>query len=280
MRVVIGLLMLLSACSGAGADRRTLVASVYPLAWAAKQIVGPEWDVIDLTPPGAEAHDIELTLEQRSQIEEADVVLYLGDVGFQPQVEAALEDTAAAVVDTSSIAAVYTGTPGDPHFWMAPSSMRPVVLTLTPVRDRVDPDTEWLAAAEDLWTSASRLHTRYNRDLKRAACRYDTLVVGHEAFAALQLYDVAQFGLSGLSPEAEPSAERLAEARDLIDSDQAGAVFYDQSDEDRRVAETFADDAGVPALPLNTLESRPIEGDYLSAMEDNLDSLREGLACE
>ncbi|MGH2738543.1 MAG: metal ABC transporter substrate-binding protein, partial [Actinomycetota bacterium] len=105
--------------------------------------------------------------------------------------------------------------------------------------------------------------------------------VSHEAFNyILGRYGLRQFGLAGLEPEAEPTLGRLAMAEALLAREEAGAVFFETGGEAERIARTVAEDAGVPALPLSTLESRPPSGDYLSVMEDNLASLRRGLGCE
>ena len=277
-----GLALLLATtamgCTAQG-DERRIVASVYPLAFAAEQVAPPGWRVVDLTPPGTEAHDLELSLEDRATIEEADVVLYLGDIGFQPQVEAAVADASgvvAAVTDTSAFAGE---DPGDPHVWLSPRGYLPFVNTSAQAIAEAEGEEP---VAGPRFHQATRavivLADRYTQGL--AACRYGTLIVSHEAFGYLAAdHGLDQHGLTGATPEAEPSAERLQHARQLIEDGRAGAVFYDESEEARRIVETFAADAGVPALPLSTLESRPAEGDYFTVMERNLESLREGLQC-
>src|SRR3954468_15025900 len=66
----------------------SVVASFYPLAYAAKAVGGDLVRVTDLTPPGAEPHDLELTSDQVDEIEDARVVVEMGR-GFQPSVERA-----------------------------------------------------------------------------------------------------------------------------------------------------------------------------------------------
>jgi zinc transport system substrate-binding protein len=135
------------------------------------------------------------------------------------------------------------------------------------------PDT-----AEPLVDRLHDLDANYRAGL--AECRFSTMLVSHEAFGYLaERYGIEQVGLAGLEPEAEPGAADLAQAEALLDEGRAGAVFYEAGGEEQRVAETIAGDAGVPALPLSTLESQPRTGDYLSAMEENLEALREGLGC-
>lgn len=253
------------------------MASIYALAFAAEQMA-PDGEVIDLTPPGVEAHDLELTLEQRSSIQDANLVLYLGDIGFQPQVEEAVHEAEGTVVDLSSNLVSHAGSL-DPHAWLEPSSFGRIV---SAIAEELCPDADPCSQEEgdsidEFETTLDQLHERYTQDL--TGCRYETMVVSHEAFGYLEVYGLQQVGLSGLTPDAEPSADRIANARRLIESGEAAALFYEAQGEDPDADMALAADLGVPAIPLDTLESEPPTGDYLTVMQDNLEGLREGLQC-
>jgi zinc transport system substrate-binding protein len=284
-----GLFLLAGACSDTAAgSERTAVASFYPLAFAAERVSGPGWEVLDLTPPGAEAHDVELSIESRAAIEDAELVLYLGDLGFQPQVEGAVREAGGEVVaaaeglelteaqdDDEEEAAL------DPHIWLDPIAFGEIVDRVGQGFAAADPEgtDQYVDRAAALGTEMEILDARYRSSLQ--GCAFDTIVVSHEAFGYLAArYGIEQAGLAGIEPEGEATAGRLGEAGELLREGRAGAVFYEAGGEAQRVAETVADDAGVPALPLYTLESQPPDGDYLSVMESNLESLRRGLGCQ
>jgi zinc transport system substrate-binding protein len=257
-----------TACTAEADDRNTVVASFYPLAFAAERVAGDDWEVVDLTPPGTEAHDVELSLEDRAAIDNAEVVLYLGDYGFQPQVEAAVQDASGTVVGAGDSSE--EDLTADPHVWLDPAHMAQIVVDVAGAIPG--------ASDRELRSELGALSDRFADGL--AMCRFRTMVVPHEAFGYLaEAYGLEQFGLAGVNPEGEPGAARLARAHRLLTSRRAGAVFYEAGGESQDVAETVAADAGVPALPLSTLESEPPTGDYLSVMEDNLASLRQGLDC-
>ncbi|MGH2711795.1 MAG: metal ABC transporter substrate-binding protein, partial [Actinomycetota bacterium] len=130
----------------------------------------------------------------------------------------------------------------------------------------------------DLVRDVGELDQRFEAGL--SDCETKEMIVSHEAFGYLaDRYGLTQVGLAGLEPEGEPTAAALQQAVDLLRAGDAKAVFYEASEEARRIAEAVASDAGVQALPLNTLESEPSQGDYLTTMEENLASLREGLVC-
>jgi zinc transport system substrate-binding protein len=275
-----------AGCSAAGeaGEDRTVVASIYPLAFAARQISGPGWSVIDLTPPGTEAHDVELSLEDRAAIEDADIMLYLGDIGFQPQVERAVDEATGEVVRATEGLDLLEGheedEPVDPHVWLDPVTFAAMVDRAADGMSRADTDGAdgYRSRAAGLVSDLEDLDGRYRGGL--SGCRSDTIVVSHEAFGYLAArYGLEQVGLAGLEPEGEPTVAALEEAGATLRAGDARAVFYEAGNEARRIAETVAADAGVLALPLSTLESEPPTGDYLTVMDDNLASLRRGLGC-
>ena len=94
------MLVALTGCSGSAEStgRRSVVAAFYPLAWATQAVGGRSVAVRNLTPPGSEPHDVELTAREVGRIQHADVVLYLSH-GFQPAVEHAVDDARGSVVD-------------------------------------------------------------------------------------------------------------------------------------------------------------------------------------
>ena len=97
----------------ASADTTDVVAGFYPLAFAAEQIGGDRVDVTNLTPAGAEPHDLELTPREVEGILDADLVLYLGD-GFQPAVEEAAAESNGEAIDVLDGLELRND---DPHVW-------------------------------------------------------------------------------------------------------------------------------------------------------------------
>src|SRR5205823_14518051 len=98
---------LLAGCGGTGGNGKpTVVAAFYPLAYAAERIGGSAYDVENLTPPGAEPHDLELTPQAVARIQRAAVVLYLGNA-FQQAVAKAVSGNGVDLLPGD----------GDPHLW-------------------------------------------------------------------------------------------------------------------------------------------------------------------
>jgi zinc transport system substrate-binding protein len=265
----------------------SVVASFYPLAWAAEQVGRGLVSVDDLTPPGVEAHDVTLTARQRAELQTADVVLILGDSGFQPDIERAAQDASGHVVEVAQglsllRPSIQQGLDYDPHVWLDPVLMQRIVSEVARGLIAADPDHEadYRDGERRTESDLQALGAAFRDGL--ADCAFTTFVVTHEAFGYLAAeYGLSQLGIEGLTPESEPSAERIQAAVQAIrDGTAAPAVFYERTDEGERVGESVAGDAGVPALPLDTLEFDPSPLDYLSAMRADLRSLQDGLRCK
>mgnify|MGYP003288707744 CR=1 FL=1 len=270
------LAILLPSCSSESGNELTVVASFYALAFAAQEVGGEGVEVIDLTPPGSEAHDVELSFKDRTTLESADLVLYLGDIGFQPQIEGAVRDATGEVVVA---AGMVEG--DDPHVWLDPVAFADTVGRVADGFARVDTANadEYRTRADDLRARLEALDERFRTTL--ADCQFRTMLVTHDAFGYVGgRYGLEQVGLAGISPEGEPTSDSLVQAEALVKERKVNAVFYEETDEGRRIAEAVARDLDIPALPLATLESHPPKGDYLTVMDSNLQSLVEGLGCE
>jgi zinc transport system substrate-binding protein len=292
--VMIILVPALAACtsssSGSSGGVR-VVASFYPLAEAAQQVGGSFVSVDNLTAPGVEPHDLELTPQQIEAIDTADVVLYLGG-GFQPAVEDAIRDAAGTVIDASASLRSLPVPPGetdaslsaDPHVWLDPTLYRQIVEEVRAALAQADP-----AHAQAFGSNAKA----YNRRLAQvdrayrsglADCQRALIVTSHAAFAYLSArYGLTQEPISGLSPDAEPTPRHLAEIQALVEREGVTTIFTEEL-VSPKVAETLASETGTTTAVLNPLESlSPDEAaagaDYVSVMQGNLTTLRAALGC-
>src|SRR5919197_3140054 len=110
----------LAGCSGAAKreGKVQVVAAFYPLAYAAEMIGDDRVEVSNLTPPGAEPHDLEVSPSDVRRIRSADLALLLGH-GFQPQ----LEDAAGHgrhVLELLNTPGLHRYANDDPHVWLDP----------------------------------------------------------------------------------------------------------------------------------------------------------------
>lgn len=271
------LALVAASCSGGGEARSEdlVVASFYPLAWVAEEIAGDTVEVVDLTPSGVEPHDLELAPSQVGMIEDADLVIYMGE-GFQPAVEDAVDPGSRSALD------VLDGMPlmeGDPHVWLDPTRLADVVEEILAALVSAYPGERagFEERAADLQNRLTRLDHLIEEGL--ADCARREIVTSHSAFGYLaDRYTLEQIAISGLSPEAEPSPGRIAEVIDLARERGVTTIFFETL-VSPDVAETIADEIGVTTAVLQPIETQPSDGDYLDAMGRNLDALRAALEC-
>lgn len=297
VRVVVTAMLLLATACGASDSGRTsnaggdgtlrVVASFYPLTEAARRVAGGRADVTNLTPAGTEPHDLELSPRQVDELEDADLVIYLG-AGFQPAVERVAARRGGAKVDLSKVLPLDKGEEQgldlDPHFWLDPALMDMAVERITKAIAEVRPD--W---REELERNAAayrgelqQLGDHYASTL--SVCRRKELVTSHAAFHYLaKRYGLTQEPIAGLSPEAEPDPKRLASLMDLVRRSGATTVFYETL-VSPEVAETLARGTGTQTAVLDPLEGLTGEqlgkgASYVSVMSENLAVIKKALDC-
>ena len=285
MALIIAVLAALGAgCGGSSADsgngRTQVVASFYPLAWAAERVGGTDVDVRNLTPPGAEPHDLEPSARDIEAIRSADVVLYLGH-GFQPGIEQAVDGADGTKVDALTGQELRQGQGegdeggADPHVWLDPVRFAAIAERIGTALGKPEPAA---ALADELRS----LDSEYRHGL--ANCKRHEIVTSHAAFGYLAArYGLRQIPITGLSPEAEPSARDLEDVVRQVEEHGARTVFFETL-VSPRLAETVAREAGARTAVLNPLEGltqsqAAAAEDYLSVMRDNLAALRGALGC-
>ncbi len=280
--LILTLALCLSGCGGPEASSRsesTVVAAFYPLAYAAERVAPSGTDVRNLTPPGVEPHDFELSPRDVGRVGDAAVVLYLG-MGFQPALEHALESTGAAGVDLLEGLDLLAGTGDDhsgrdPHVWLDPSRYARIVARIAAELGR--PEAGGALAAE-----LERLDAEFERGLGNCARR--EFVTSHAAFGYLaDRYGLEQVAITGLSPEAEPTPGELRDVIGKVREHGATTIFFETL-VSPRLAQTVAREVGARAAMLNPLEGLSEDElargeDYFSVMRANLANLRQALGC-
>jgi zinc transport system substrate-binding protein len=270
---------LLAACGDRPSQAGTsVVTSFYPLQYVAQRIAGGHADVTNLTQPGREPHDLELTVQQTAQVADADVVVY--EKGFQAAVDDAVDQNGPAHVVDAAGSAHLSG--DDPHFWLDPTKLSAVAAAVEKSLADDDPAhaADYAHNLEGLQRDLAALDASFRQGL--ASCKVDTIVVSHDAFGYLgRRYGLDVVGINGLSPDAEPSPAHLRALQDLIRTDGITTVFSEQLGSPK-FADSLSGDLGITATVLD-----PIEGlgdatahqDYLSLMRANLAALRKANSC-
>ncbi|MEV7078101.1 zinc ABC transporter substrate-binding protein [Streptomyces sp. NPDC093516] len=305
----------LTACSSDSAatgntDKFDVVASFYPMAFLAEQIGGDHVNVTSLTEPGQEPHDLEISTQQRAQLEEADAALFLK--GLQPAVDEAVAQTGIKTkIDAATLTTLEDhGTGGhshegeeghaeeghaeeghaeeeeharDPHIWLDPVKYAEVAEGVGKAFEKADPDhaADYKKNTAALVGKLNDLNGTFDNGLKNTKTK--VFFTNHAAFGYLaERYGLTQEAISGLDPESEPSAARVRELQEEAKADGVTTVFYETLVSDK-TAKTLARDANLKTDVLDPLEGitdKSRGDDYFQVMEANLKALQKALGAK
>lgn len=294
------LVLPLAACStGSGSDAKPqVVASFYPLAFVTERVAGDYADVISLTQPGQEPHDLELSPVQVGRVETADLVVY--ESGLQASVDGAVDQASDVLtVDATEVVDLAPSDQSlepsddlappsqdhsepDPHFWLDPERMALLAQEVADNMARIDPDNaaHYRSNAAALVAELSDLDRELSIGL--ADCALTDVVVSHDAFGYLAKYGLTFHGIASLSPDAEPTPGDLAELADLISATSITTVFSERL-VSASLAQTLASEMGIATAvldPIEGLTDETAEEDYFSLMRQNLAALQEANQCQ
>lgn len=267
-----------------------VAGSFYPLAHFAEKAGGDRVVVRSLTPPGVEAHEYEPTPDDVAFLSDARLFVYNGG-GFDPWAERLappLSEAGVAIFDVGEFlksTGLFSGEFSDnPHYWVDPVLARAITEELGRVLSSRMP--EHAAAIESnvarYGEELGKLHADFEKGLSR--CERREAIVSHDAFAHVAArYDIRMIPILGISPEEEPSPQKLGEIASIARKRGIRYILL-ESGANARLGNTIAREAGLESLALNPLETlTPDElksgEDYLSVMRKNLETLRTALTC-
>lgn len=279
-----------------GTGKIKVVATVYPVYEFVKQVGGDKVDVVMLIPPGAEPHDWEPTAKDITRIKDAKIFAYHG-VGFEPVEKLLTKDVLGTTVpvqvskgipkltesqDVNEHKDSKHGHEGDSHMWLDPLIAQQEVNNILAAFIAVDEKNApyYKENAENFNKQLVALDQEYKKTLGNVA-RKD-IVTSHEAFGYLAAqYGLHQVGIMGLSPDAEPTPDKMAEITKFCREHQVKYIFFETL-ASPKLAQTVAQETGAELLVLNPIENLTEEEmkegkNYLSIMKDNLRNLEKAL---
>lgn len=311
-RSVVALLLVCLAGLIAGCTANTkspdkkvqVVASVYPVQEFVKAVGGERVDVSLLVPPGTEPHDWEPTAKDLAKIKGSALLVYHG-AGLEHWAGAVVKPEllgAAKAVEVSKGIALLDAAENelgeetghnhggeahgakDPHVWLDPVLAQQEVKTVLAALIEVDPAhaSEYEANAAAYLKELQQLHAEYTATLQQTAKK--ELITSHAAFSYLaKRYQLQQVPVMGLSPDAEPTADKMAEIIRFCKEHQVKYIFFETL-VSPKLAEVLSREAGASTLVLNPLEGLTVQeykegkSSYLTLMRENLQQLKKALA--
>lgn len=302
--LILALLMVLTACgsqtNGVVEGKVNVVTTIYPIYEFTKEIGGDEVNVINLLPTGVEPHDWTPKSQDIINTSKAQLFLYNGAglEGWAPSFLKGLnKDTKVKPVETSKGIQLIDseGDDGhghgeeddhghhvDPHTWVSPKSA--LVMAANIHQSLVEVDPEHAAYYDERYAGLKEKLEKLDESFtsQLSGLPKHEIVVSHQAFGYLARdYNLEQYAIMGLSPDAEPRAQDLVNLTKTVKEKGIRYIFFEELVSDK-LAKTLASETGVETLVLNPVEGLTKEqeqqGDtYFTLMEKNLQNLTKAL---
>lgn len=258
----------LSACSPQPASQeKTLYVSILPMRSLVKEIVGEDFRIEVLVPPGASPETFEPTPRQFIGLNEAQLVFNVGLLEFETALLDKIEDRTKIVDLSRGIVRIegscaHAGRNGsdhvhgvDPHVWTSPRALqRMAENAYEAIHARWPDSAKYTANHARLQEELRQLDLRTAEKIARSGIRY--FIIYHPALT----YYARDYGLRQEAVEAdgkEPSAKRLTALIRQARKDGIGRILY-QSQFPVSVVETIARDIGAECTEIDPLREDAI----------------------
>lgn len=281
-------------------DTLSLVTTFYPVYEFTQQVAGDRAEVHQLIAGGTDAHHFEPSARDVAHVNEADLFVYSSEEmeSWVPSLLDSLDNKDLGVVRLADkVDLLETGDDHehdhdheeedhnhsiDPHIWLDPILAQEQINTIKEALIAIDPEGEsvYTENAKQYNEELQSIHEEYVEVFESATARI--FFTQHNSFGYIaDRYNLTQIAVGGLSTEVEPSPARIAEINQLIDEHKVPVMYY-QDGANSSIAQTIAQETGTEVAVLYDLESlsqemKEEELDYLGAMRENLEALKQSI---
>lgn len=276
----------------------SVTTTIFPLYDAVKNVGGDKVRLNNLVPFGVEAHDFEPKPKDMSALTKADLFIVSGDV-FEPWNKKIISSLKLKdkTIDMSQKVKLLKAkddnhthghghghTSYDPHYWLSIENYIAVAKETAAVLSKKDPSNAKTYEA-NLAGYLKKLEALKGEYETLKICKNKKVIVNHDAFGYLSNdYKIAQYSISGMSPESKPSAKQIAKLVEIVKKEKINTVFFEEFASDK-VAKTIAKEAGVKTDALRPVENITIEEaqkgvGYIDVMRQNLSKLKGAMDCK
>ena len=173
----------------------------------------------------------------------------------------------------------------DPHYWLDIKNMIIATNVMTDEFIKIAPQNQKLYKQnrDSYIAMLNKLDEKYSNRLKE--CKKETIIVNHNAFSYLSKnYGFEVEALSGLSPEAQPSAKSMVKLIEHVREHNLSTIFFESFVSDKAI-KSIANEAKVSVdvlQPLGNITADEADKklSYEDIMLDNLDKISKALECE
>ncbi|MEA2099563.1 MAG: metal ABC transporter substrate-binding protein [Campylobacterota bacterium] len=273
--------------------------STFSLYDIAKHLVGDSVELVMILPFGVDAHSFEPTPKLMAKIQKSALVVYSG-AGLEPWIDGF--DFKSDVINMSKHVKLkeleskghkhhehhgescsHSGV--DPHYWLDIQNMVKSTNIIKDALIKISPNLKELYEnnAQKYITMLKLLDSEYKNELDE--CKLDTIIVNHNAFSYLSHnYGFHVEALSGLSPEAQPSAKQMIKLTQHVKEHNIKTIFFESFVSDKAI-KSIASEAKVNVdvlQPLGniTADEAKKKLTYEDIMRKNLEKISKALECK
>lgn len=286
-------------------NKALISVSTFSIYDATKHIAGETVEISMILPFGVDTHSYEPVPKEVVRLYESDLVIYSG-AGLEPWISGyEFKNNSINMslhVDLKEIGKHDDehhheehhehdheehhdeATTFDPHYWLDLQNMIKVANRITKELVALFPQNKELYTQnrDDYIKMLNKLDDDYKARL--SSCKANTIVVNHNAFSYLSSrYGFEVEALSGLSPEAEPSAKNMANLIEHVKEHKLKTIFFESFVSDKAI-KSIANEAkvGVDVLqPLGNITADEAKKrlTYEDIMRSNLEKIQKALEC-
>ena len=280
--------------NGDGVSKPMFSLSTFSLYDIAHHIAGDSVELVMILPFGVDPHSFEPTPKLMAKISNSKLVVYSG-AGLEPWTDGF--DFKGRVIDMSHHVKLRKLDPHhhhhdknhhssefDPHYWLDISNMILATNLITDELIKISPQNKelYLKNRDSYIKTLNKLDDDYKKTL--SSCHGDTIIVNHNAFSYMaNNYNFHVEALSGLSPEAQPSAKKMIELIEHVKEHNISTVFFESFVSDKAI-KSIAGEAKVSVdvlQPLGniTADEAKQKLSFEDIMRENLQKISKALKC-
>jgi zinc transport system substrate-binding protein len=275
-----------------------IAVSSFSLYDIIKHIAQDSVKIVNILPLGVDPHSFEPTPKLMIDIEKSDLVIYSG-AGLEPWTHGFSFKNRAIDMSKHVVLRELKADEHehhkhhdeqcahntiDPHYWLDFANMQRATVLIKDELIKLQPKYTELYEknAQEYLLMLETLDKNYKKYL--SSCRSNVVIVNHNAIGYLaNNYNFRVEALSGLSPEAQPSAKDLTRIFNEIKKEGATTIFFENFINDKAIR-TVANDANVElevfqALGNITKDEADKNLTYKEIMYTNLNKLSKALMC-
>ena len=277
----------------------TVAVTTFALYDITQHIAGDTLDVVNILPFGVDPHSFEPTPELMIKLQKSAIVFYSG-AGLEPWTHGfhfphkALNISQYVHLRQLSKEEEHEEEHGadahhhenglDPHYWLDFDNMKRATDVITEELVKLLPKNKPIYEANKRRYIAMLDNLDASYKIALASCKNDTVVMSHNALGYVaRKYHFKVASLSGLSPEADPSAQDVNRIFHDIKEQGINTIFFENFVNDKLI-KTIAHDAKIKFElfePLGniTADEAKAGATYEEIMKKNLKKLQEALQC-